>query len=64
MPGHDEGVGTVKCVARLNVSLPDDLHARAKSAAALSGLRLQDFVESAVREAVERFEAERAKERR
>ncbi len=60
MLGVVKGVVTVPDVARLNFELDDELHARAKSAAALSGLRLKEFVADAVRVAVELFEAERA----
>ena len=45
----------------LNMELDDELHARAKSAAALTGRKLYQLVEDAVRVEVERFEAARPK---
>lgn len=51
-------------MARLNQPLDDDLHARAKSAAALTGRRLYQLVEDAIRAEVERVEAERAEAER
>jgi predicted HicB family RNase H-like nuclease len=44
-------------VKRLNVKLPDELHARAKGRAAMSGRTLQEYVTDALREVVERDEA-------
>lgn len=43
----------------LNFYLDDELHQRAKSAAALNGLPLKAWCEVEIRKAVERFEAER-----
>lgn len=46
---------------RLNVDLPDDLHRRAKAAAALAGLSLKDFVVAAIAVAVKDAEPEKGK---
>lgn len=39
-------------VARIHYEIPDDLHRRAKSSAALLGLTLKQFIERALNEAV------------
>lgn len=52
---------TLLDVARINFDMDDDLHARAKSEAALSGRRLYEFIEDAVRAEIDRSKAERAK---
>lgn len=39
-------------VARIHIEVPDDLHRRAKAAAALQGLTLKDFVIQAVEKAI------------
>jgi predicted HicB family RNase H-like nuclease len=38
-------------VARIHYEIPDDLHRRAKSAAALQGITLKDFVIHALEQA-------------
>lgn len=43
-------------VARIHYEIPDDLHRRAKSAAALAGLTLKDFLQQALEEAVKKSE--------
>lgn len=43
---------------RLNVKLPDALHARLKGRAAMRGKTIQDYVSEAIEEIVERHEAE------
>lgn len=43
----------VRTVARINIELPDDLHRRAKAAAALAGQTLKDFICEAVERATE-----------
>jgi predicted HicB family RNase H-like nuclease len=43
----------VTVVPRINVEVPADLHREAKSAAALTGKSLKDFVIEALRRAVE-----------
>jgi predicted HicB family RNase H-like nuclease len=50
-------------VARINYELPEDLHRRAKAAAALEGSSLKDFVISALAAAVERAEKAKRKPR-
>ena len=42
------GAFTVQTVARIHYEIPDDLHRRAKSAAALQGVTLKDFVVAAL----------------
>ena len=49
-------------VMRIHYEIDDDLHRRAKAAAALRGQTLKDFVEEALEELVER--AERAQKGR
>jgi HicB family len=44
-------------VARVHYEIPDDLHRKAKAAAAMRGLTLRAFVIEALRQAVERMEA-------
>jgi predicted HicB family RNase H-like nuclease len=39
---------------RVNVQVPDDVHTRAKVIAVLKGVTLNEYLESAIREAVER----------
>lgn len=41
-------------VARIHYEIPDDLHRRAKAAAAIEGVTLKDFLIAALAEAVER----------
>jgi predicted HicB family RNase H-like nuclease len=41
-------------VARVHYEIPDDLHRRAKSAAALQGLTLREFVIRALADAVDK----------
>jgi predicted HicB family RNase H-like nuclease len=48
-PGREGGTGT----ARINMTIPDELHRAAKSRAAQLGTTLTDFVERAIRECVE-----------
>lgn len=43
-------------VVDIRYELPDELHRRAKSAAALQGVSLKQFIEDALRAAVERAE--------
>lgn len=40
-------------VARIHYEIPDDLHRRAKSAAALAGVTLKDWLVDAIEKAVE-----------
>lgn len=42
----------VVTVARIHYAVPDDLHRRAKAAAALQGISLKDFVIAALEDAV------------
>lgn len=42
----------MKMVANMNYSVPDDLHRRAKAAAALEGVSLKDFLLRALEDAV------------
>lgn len=44
--------------------IPDDLHQRLRVAVAQKGTTIRQFVEDAIREKVERWEAEEAKRRR
>jgi predicted HicB family RNase H-like nuclease len=44
----------VLTVAQLNMPIPDDLHRRAKAAAALEGVTLKDFLIDALEAAVRR----------
>lgn len=46
-------------VARIHYEIPDDLHRKAKSAAALNGQTLKDFLEVALTEAVRKAEKAR-----
>jgi predicted HicB family RNase H-like nuclease len=48
-------------VANVNYKIDDDVHRRAKAEAAYRGLTLRDYVERAIKETVERDEAEREK---
>lgn len=41
-------------VARIHYEIPDDLHRRAKAAAAIEGITLKDFLIAALAAAVER----------
>jgi hypothetical protein len=41
-------------VARVNYSIPDDLHRKAKAAAALRGVTLRDYVIEVLQEGVDR----------
>lgn len=40
-------------VARIHIEVPDDLHRRAKAAAAMQGVTLKDFVIHALENAIE-----------
>lgn len=40
-------------VARIHIEVPDDLHRRAKAAAAMSGVTLKDFVIQAIEDAID-----------
>ena len=40
-------------VARIHIEVPDDLHRRAKAAAAMQGVTLKDFVIQAIEDAIE-----------
>lgn len=42
----------MQTIARIHYEIPDDLHREAKSAAALEGVTLKDFVIAALEEAV------------
>jgi predicted HicB family RNase H-like nuclease len=46
----------VQTVAAINYDIPDDLHRRAKAAAALQGISLKAFLEAALEEAVRKQE--------
>lgn len=46
-------------VARIHYEIPDDLHRRAKSAAALAGQTLKDFLQEALENAVKKAEGKR-----
>ncbi len=46
-------------MARVHYEIPDDLHRRAKSAAALAGVTLKDFLERALADAIQRSEEAR-----
>lgn len=46
-------------VARIHYEIPDDLHRRAKSAAALAGVTLKDFLQEALEDAVKKAEKQR-----
>lgn len=46
-------------VARIHYEIPDDLHRRAKSAAALAGMTLKDWLLEAIEKAVETSEQKR-----
>jgi predicted HicB family RNase H-like nuclease len=46
----------VRLVASMNYEVPDDLHRRAKAAAAMEGLSLKAFLIRALEEAVARSE--------
>ncbi len=46
----------METVARMNYEIPDDLHRKAKSAAALAGMTLKDFVMAALEAAVAKGE--------
>jgi predicted HicB family RNase H-like nuclease len=49
---------------RIHYEIDDDLHRRAKAAAALWGQTLKEFVEKALEELVEKAEAEQRKGRK
>lgn len=40
-------------VARIHIEVPDDLHRRAKAAAAMRGVTLKDFVIQALEDAID-----------
>ena len=40
-------------VARIHIEVPDDLHRRAKAAAAMQGVTLKDFVIQALEDAID-----------
>ena len=42
---------------RVNVQVPDDIHTRAKVIAVLQGVTLNEYLETAIRAAVERDKA-------
>jgi hypothetical protein len=46
-------------VPLVKVDLPDDVHRRAKAAAALAGMTLRDWMKEAVEAALERQERDR-----
>jgi predicted HicB family RNase H-like nuclease len=48
---------------RIHYEIDDDLHRRAKAAAALRGQTLKEFVEEALEELVERAEKEQGRRR-
>lgn len=48
-------------VANMNYSVPDELHRQAKSAAALKGVSLKQYVLDALSAAVERDQKQRRK---
>ena len=49
-------------VARVHYEIDDELHRRCKSAAAMDGVTLKEFVVEALRERVERLEAARSQD--
>lgn len=51
-------------MARVHYEIPDELHRRIKSAAALKGQTLKEFLIDALQEAAEADEKQRAKKRR
>ena len=54
----------IEDVAQLNMPLDDDLHQRLRVAAAQKGVKQHEFVTEAIRQAVERHEADEEKRRR
>ena len=48
---------------RIHYEIDDDLHRRAKAAAALRGQTLKEFVEEALEQLVDQAEAEQTKQR-
>lgn len=46
----------MQTVARIHYEIPDDLHRKAKSAAALKGITLKDFVVAALEQATKTAE--------
>lgn len=46
----------MRLVAHMNYEVPDDLHRRAKAAAAIEGVSLKDFLIRALEEAVAKAE--------
>lgn len=46
-------------VARIHYEIPDDLHRRAKAAAALAGVTLKDFLQEALEDAVKKADKQR-----
>lgn len=46
-------------MAQLNMPIPDDLHRRVKSAAALRGVSLKDFVIAALEDATKKAKGSR-----
>lgn len=46
-------------VARIHYDIPDEVHRKAKSAAALQGVTLKDFLISALKDAIKRQEKAR-----
>jgi predicted HicB family RNase H-like nuclease len=50
-------------VAYLHYQIADDLHRRAKSAAALTGVSLKAFIEEAIEQATTKAEAAQARRR-
>jgi predicted HicB family RNase H-like nuclease len=51
----------VTAVARMHYEIPDDLHRRAKSAAALRGVTLKDFLIEALERATRTAESTRTR---
>lgn len=50
-------------MAQLNFTIPDDLHRRAKAAAALEGTTLRDFVIAAIEKTVATTNVDRQRKR-
>jgi hypothetical protein len=59
MGDRETTMGTVRRVPLMQYDIPEDLHQRAKAAAALSGRSLKQFVLDALEREVDRFEDER-----
>ncbi len=50
----------MRSVAHMNYEIPDELHRRAKAAAAIQGVSLKDFLIAALEEAVAKAERQKA----